>query len=93
MSRYREQYVWWIITDAVSVGMYIAHFDAVYFEDVIRTSVSLGGDCDTLTCIAGGMAEAFYGVPDDFKKECEDRLPEDALKILHDFSEWRTNNE
>ncbi len=28
--RYREQYVWWIITDVVSVGMYIAHFDAVY---------------------------------------------------------------
>ena len=29
---------------------------------VIRTSVSLGGDCDTLTCIAGGMAEACSGV-------------------------------
>lgn len=55
------------------------------FEDVIRTAVSLGGDCDTLTCIAGGMAEAFYGVPDEFKKECEARLPEDALKVLHDF--------
>ena len=34
------------------------------FEDVIRTEVSLGGDCDTLTCIAGAMAEGFYGVPD-----------------------------
>ena len=56
---------------------------------VIRTSVSLGGDCDKLTCIAGGMAEAFCGVPDDFKKECEDRLPKDALKVLHDFSKWR----
>ena len=30
LLRYREQYVWWIITDIVSVGMYIAHFDAVY---------------------------------------------------------------
>ena len=30
LFRYREQYVWWIITDVVSVGMYIAHFDAVY---------------------------------------------------------------
>ena len=29
------------------------------FEDVIRTAVSLGGDCDTLTCIAGSMAEAY----------------------------------
>ena len=30
LLRYREQYVWWIITDIVTVGMYIAHFDAVY---------------------------------------------------------------
>ena len=66
---------------------YVAQQATTDFEDVIRTAVSLGGDCDTLTCIAGGMAEAYYGVPDDFKKECEDRLLEDALKVLHDFSE------
>ena len=30
LLRYREQYVWWIITDIVSVGMYLVHFDAVY---------------------------------------------------------------
>ena len=40
------------------------------FEDVIRTAVSLGGDCDTLTCIAGAIAEAFYGVPETMKEEC-----------------------
>lgn len=33
------------------------------FEDVIRTAVSLGGNCDTLTAIAGRIAEGFYGVP------------------------------
>jgi len=31
LLRYREQYVWWIITDIVTVAMYIVHFDAVYF--------------------------------------------------------------
>ena len=30
LFRFREQYVWWIVTDVVSVGMYVAHFDAVY---------------------------------------------------------------
>ena len=48
------------------------------FEDVIRTAVSLGGDCDTLTCIAGGIAEAFMGstvirsmnAKADFRKIC-----------------------
>ena len=52
------------------------------FEDVIRTAVSLGGDCDTLTCIAGSMAEAFYGVPEELKEECRLRLPEEMLDIL-----------
>ena len=59
------------------------------FEDVIRTAVSLGGDCDTLTCIAGAMAEAFYGVPVELKKECEDRLPEDMTQVLDRFNESR----
>ena len=52
------------------------------FEDVIRTAVSLGGDCDTLTCIAGSIAEAFYGVPDELQSECEKRLPEDMRVVL-----------
>ena len=52
------------------------------FEDVIRTAVSLGGDCDTLTCIAGSMAEAFYGVPEELKEECRMRLPEGMLEVL-----------
>ena len=55
------------------------------FEDVIRTAVSLGGDCDTLTCIAGSIAEAFYGVSDEFKKECRKRLPEDMISVLNYF--------
>ncbi len=55
------------------------------FEDVIRTAVSLGGDCDTLTCIAGSMAEAFYGVSEDFVKECEKRLPGDMREIIGKF--------
>lgn len=55
------------------------------FEDVIRTAVSLGGDCDTLTCIAGAMAEAFYGVPEDLREECRKRLPEEMLTVLDHF--------
>ena len=57
------------------------------FEDVIRTAVSLGGDCDTLTCIAGSIAEAFYGVPEELKQSCRERLPEDMLGVLDHFSE------
>lgn len=55
------------------------------FEDVIRTAVSLGGDCDTLTCIAGSIAEGFYGVPENLKQECRDRLSGDLRKVLAKF--------
>ena len=33
------------------------------FEDAIRNAVSLGGDSDTLACIAGGIAEPVFGIP------------------------------
>ena len=56
------------------------------FEDVIRTAVSLGGDCDTLTCIAGGIAEAFYGIPDSMTAEGRKRLPVDMLLVLDRFN-------
>ena len=55
------------------------------FEDVIRTAVSLGGDCDTLTCIAGAIAEGFYGVPEELKEECRSRLPAQLLDVLDRF--------
>ena len=55
------------------------------FEDVISTAVSLGGDCDTLTCIAGSIAEAFYVVPVELQAECEARIPRDMREILVSF--------
>ena len=62
-----------------------AFLEGTDFEDVIRTAVSLGGDCDTLTCISGSIAEAFYGVPEYLKEECERRLPEDMREVLTTF--------
>ena len=62
-----------------------AFLEGESFEDVIRTAVSLGGDCDTLTCIAGGMAEAFYGVPDDLRAECRSRVTSEMREVLDRF--------
>ena len=59
-----------------------AFLEGTDFEDVIRTAVSLSGDCDTLTCIAGGMAEAMYGVSEEMKAECRKCLPEDMTAVL-----------
>ena len=64
-----------------------AFLEGESFEDVIRTAVSLGGDCDTLTCIAGSIAEGFYGVPEELKARCRERLSEDLLQVLQRFTQ------
>ena len=65
-----------------------AFLEGESFEDVIRTAVSLGGDCDTLTCIAGSMAEAFYGVPQELKDRARAYLTPDLLEILDRFDAY-----
>ena len=62
-----------------------AFLEGTSFEDVIRTAVSLGGDCDTLTCIAGSIAEAFYGVPQELVEECRRRLDDEMLEVVDRF--------
>ena len=52
------------------------------FEDVVRTAVSLGGDCDTLTDIAAAMAEAYYGMPEEYVDWLKTKLPDEFTKIL-----------
>ena len=64
-----------------------AFLESVDFEDAIRNGVSLGGDADTLTCIDGSIAEAFYGVPKNLIEECRNRLAPDLLKVLEKFDE------
>lgn len=65
-----------------------AFLEGESFEDVIRTAVSLGGDCDTLTCIAGSIAEGFYGISEELKYECKHRLHPDLLAVLERFDNY-----
>lgn len=55
------------------------------FEDVIRNCIYIGGDTDTLGAIAGSMAEAYFGVPDEMKRECKRYLDPFLLKALNDI--------
>lgn len=64
----------------------ICFLESTGFEDALRAAVSIGGDSDTIACIAGGIAEAFYGgVPDHIKKEVLSRLDGRLLQIVADF--------
>lgn len=66
-----------------------AFLEGTDFEDVIRTAVSLGGDCDTLTCIAGSMAEALYPIPELLKEKCLGIITEDMRQVLAAFDQLR----
>lgn len=65
-----------------------AFLDSEDFESAIRIAVSLGGDSDTLACITGGIAEAFYGyIPPQIVDEARKRLPVNFRCMLESFAE------
>ncbi len=64
----------------------IAFLDSSSYEDAIRNAVSLGGDSDTLACITGGIAEAFYGpVPPHIREKVKDILTPDLWETTEIF--------
>ncbi len=66
----------------------IAFLDSSSYEDAIRNAVSLGGDSDTLACITGGIAEAFYGpVPHHIQEKVKDILTSYLWEITEKFSQ------
>lgn len=67
--------------------VFAAFLESTGFEDAIRNAVSVGGDTDTIACITGGIAEAFYGVPDSLKQECRARLTDDIAAVLNQFEQ------
>lgn len=64
----------------------IAFLESEDYEDAIRKAVSIGGDSDTIACITGGIAEAYYGgVPVDIAENGKRFLPEEFIQILEAF--------
>jgi len=64
----------------------IAFLESKDFEDAVRKAVSLGGDSDTMACIAGGIAHSFYGeIPENIVANVRERLPDEFLEIIDRF--------
>ena len=64
----------------------VAFLDSTDFEDAIRCAISLGGDSDTLTCITGGIAEAFYGdIPHSIAIQSMHRLTPQMRDVVVKF--------
>ena len=62
-----------------------AFFESENFEDAIRTAISIGGDSDTIGAIVGGIAEAYYGIPNNIRVRCKDFIDKPLLTIIDKF--------
>jgi ADP-ribosylglycohydrolase len=64
----------------------IAFLESTSYEDAIRNAISLGGDADTLACITGGVAEAFYGgIPQDLASSAKQVLNPSLIDVIRRF--------
>lgn len=56
--------------------------EATSYEDAIRNAISIGGDSDTIAAIAGGVAEALFGIPEDIADKGWSHLPKDMREVV-----------
>lgn len=65
---------------------FIAFFESEDYESAVRNAVSLGGEADTIACISGALAEAFYqDVPTEIIETVRQQLPQKFLEIMDEF--------
>ncbi|MDO9591813.1 MAG: ADP-ribosylglycohydrolase family protein [Erysipelotrichaceae bacterium] len=60
-------------------------YEATDFEDAIRLAISIGGDSDTIGCMTGSMAEAYYPIEGKIKQETLNRLPREFVYVFQSF--------
>lgn len=67
----------------------IAFLESDDYEDAVRKAISIGGDSDTIACITGGIAQAFYGyIPAHIVSKCRELLPAELLAVLDRFNDF-----
>jgi ADP-ribosylglycohydrolase len=65
----------------------VAFLDSHSWEDAVRKSISLGGDADTMACITGGIAQAYYKkIPKNVAEDVRNKLPSDLRAVLDTFN-------
>jgi ADP-ribosylglycohydrolase len=63
----------------------LAFLESTDYESAVRLALGLGGDCDTLACIAGGVAQAYYGVPEEIRRQALAKLDDPLREVVEQF--------
>lgn len=86
MQDIRPSYYFDISCQGTVPAALVAFLDSESYEDAVRNAISLGGDSDTLACITGGIAEAFYrDIPDSVQAKVQELLTPDLWAVTEDF--------
>lgn len=82
-----DTYTWGATCQDTVPQAIVAFLDGTDLEDCIRNAISIGGDSDTIACITGFIAEAYYGVPEDIYNEAYSRLTTHFKNVVKEFED------
>lgn len=82
----RDHYQYTLSCQGSAPEAIIAFLESADYEDAIRKSISVGGDADTMACITGGIAQAYYNfIPVELISKVTEYLPDEFLKVIEEF--------
>ena len=82
----REEYAFDVSCVGSVPQAIVAFLEATGYEDAIRNAVSIGGDSDTIACMTGAVAAAFYGIPKDIREEAGPFIDGEVRNVLDRFT-------
>jgi type I restriction enzyme M protein len=85
LDEIRPAYEYEIVNKTTVPQAFRCFYEATDFEDTIRNAISIGGDSDTVAAIAGSIAEAYYGIPEDIKQTALSYLDDYMLDRVEEF--------
>ena len=87
IKEYHQELARYSTPDAI-----IAFLNGNDYEDVIRTAITYGNDTDTVACMAGAIAAAYYGVPVELAEQAAYSIPKELLDVINEFDGTQLNN-
>ena len=87
ITGYNQELAKYTTPDAI-----IAFLSGNDYEDVIRTAITYGNDTDTVACMAGAIAAAYYGVPVELAEQAAYCIPKELLDVINKFDGTQLSN-
>lgn len=89
----RDTYDWDVSCQGTVPQALQCFFESTSFEDTLRNAISIGGDSDTIGAIAGAVAGAYYGVPQQLQDMARSYVPSELLALVDKFHDWMSNKD